>query len=357
MAILPEKLNPTIDAINATWEQNQEDSRRAHLGCSLIGEECKRKLWYTFRWVKKQNHNGRLLRLFQFGHDYEAELVRNLRKVGITVFDVDSKTGKQFQVSWVGGHLGGSADGIADGILEAPKTTHLLEFKTSADKQFTSLVKEGVEKNKPLHYAQMQMYMHGLELTRAFYLVINKNTHELYSERIKYDKECALNIIEKGEYIINSQTPPERMTDKADFYLCKWCDYSELCHYDDVAEKNCRTCIHATPETDGKARWSCGLYQIDIPVANQRTGCKEHLLIPDLIPYAKQIDAGIEQLSGQQFIKYSYDDKTFINCSAVKAIDDIPCYQSQELAVIDKNMICDTGLKALRDSFLAEVVG
>ena len=45
------------------------------------------------------------------------------------------------------------------GIPEAPKTWHVLEFKTHNSKSFAKLEKEGVQKSNPMHYAQMQVYM------------------------------------------------------------------------------------------------------------------------------------------------------------------------------------------------------
>src|SRR4051812_24091994 len=44
---------------------------RSHLGASSIGEECWRKLWYTFHWVKLQQAEGRMRRLWNRGHREE----------------------------------------------------------------------------------------------------------------------------------------------------------------------------------------------------------------------------------------------------------------------------------------------
>ena len=44
----------------------------------------------------------------------------------------------------------------------------------------------------------MQIYMHLLGLKRALYLAKNKNTDELYSERIKYDKAEAERLLLKA---------------------------------------------------------------------------------------------------------------------------------------------------------------
>lgn len=42
--------------------------------------------------------------------------------------------------------------------------------------------------------------------------------------------------------------------------------------------------MHATPELDGDARWSCAFHKRDLTVAEQRKGCGEHVYIPQLVP-------------------------------------------------------------------------
>ena len=167
MAELPETPTPTLTAIYADYEARQGNGFRDHLGASIIGKSCARALWYDFRWVTPARHSGRLLRLFETGQLEEDRLVRNLRATGATVLEVDPETGRQFRVEAHGGHFGGSLDGVAIGILEAPKTWHVLEFKTHGVKSFNELTAKGVVLAKPQHAAQMQIYMHLTGITRA----------------------------------------------------------------------------------------------------------------------------------------------------------------------------------------------
>ncbi len=139
MADLPAPPTPTLTAIYASYEARQGDGFRDHLGASIIGKSCARALWYDFRWVTPSRHSGRLLRLFETGQLEEDRLVRNLRATGATVLEVDPETGRQFRVEAHGGHFGGSLDGVALGLLEAPKTWHVLEFKTHSAKSFAEL--------------------------------------------------------------------------------------------------------------------------------------------------------------------------------------------------------------------------
>src|SRR5438094_7242889 len=100
----------TIKAIYGWHEKNAEDWRRDHLGASLLGNECERALWYSWRWCSPPDHDGRLLRLFETGKLEETRFVRELRGIGATVLDLDPHTGKQWvlKAPGLGGHVGGS---------------------------------------------------------------------------------------------------------------------------------------------------------------------------------------------------------------------------------------------------------
>src|SRR4051812_24610087 len=121
MAPLPPPSMPTVGAIYATYERSAWEKGREHLGASIIGHECERYLWLTFRWAVRVQYAGQLLRLFETGQLEEARLVKNLRDAGVTVFEVDPDTGRQWAIRAVDGHFGGSADGIGIGFLEAPR--------------------------------------------------------------------------------------------------------------------------------------------------------------------------------------------------------------------------------------------
>ena len=139
MAALPPPPAATVAAIYAAYEATRGDGFRDHLGASLIGKPCERALWYDFRWITPATFPGRILRLFETGQLEEARLVRNLRATGATVLDVDPETGRQFRVEAVGGHFGGSLDAVAIGLIEAPKTWHVVEFKTHSARSFHEL--------------------------------------------------------------------------------------------------------------------------------------------------------------------------------------------------------------------------
>ena len=231
MAELPAKPTTTIDAIWASYEAKQDSGFRDHLGASGIGAECSRAIWYSWRWATRARFTGRLLRLFQTGHLAEERFAIDLRSAGIQVMTVDPDTGKQWLCRDESGHFGGSADGVGVGFPEAPKAWHVTEFKTHSAKSFASLTKDGVEKSKPQHFTQMQIYMHLLGIERAAYLAVNKDTDDLYFERVRYDAEAALRLVAKAHRIIASENPPERISADPTWFQCKFCQHHAVCRH------------------------------------------------------------------------------------------------------------------------------
>ena len=288
MAELPAITSLTREAIFAGYEADASDGFRSHLGASLIGKACERALWYDFRWITKARFEGRVLRLFETGNREEERLVRNLRRTGATVLEVDPETGRQFRVQAHGGHFGGSLDGVAIHLLEAPKAWHVLEFKTHSNKSFTDLVAKKVRESKPQHFAQMQIYMHLMGMNRAMYLAVNKDTDDLYVQRVEADVAYTEQLLEKARRIIFAPTPLPRISEEPSWYQCRLCDHADVCHGPRAAEINCRTCLHSTPVEGG---WHCDRHQKPLSEVDQRTGCEQHLYLPPLVP-AAQVDAG-----------------------------------------------------------------
>lgn len=295
MAELPIVVSPTREAIFAAYEADAHQGFRLHLGASLIGKPCDRSLWYDFRWTTAAAHPGRLLRLFETGQLEEARIVRNLRRIGATVLEVDPETGRQWRVEAHGGHFGGSLDAVALNLPEAPRTWHALEFKTHAAKGFVALVAQGVRLAKPQHFAQMQIYLRLTGIIRAMYLAVNKNNDDLYVERVEIDADYADRLLARAGRIIFAARPLERISEDPAWYECRMCDHAEVCRGQAAAAVNCRTCLSSTPIEGG---WWCERHERTLSEADQRAGCDQHLYLPDLVP-EEQIDAGTDWVSYQ----------------------------------------------------------
>lgn len=301
MVLIPPR-DTTITRIYSKYSDKQKvDPKRLHLGASEIGRECERQIWYSFRWVKETEFPGQILRLFDTGKLEENRIVSDLNSIGVDVRPFDLKTGRQYRMDLFGGHFGGSLDGLCLGLVEAPKTWHVLEMKTHNDKSFKTLIDKGVKEAKPEHWMQMQSYMgmsHEQPLdgfppfTRSFYFAVNKNTDELYTERVEYEGEAYLRIKEKARRIIFASTPLPKISEKPSFFQCKFCLFNKICHASapneiEIPQKNCRTCVHSTAYDDGT--WRCEKWNQVLGLKEQIAGCEKHLYIPNLLPY-KQTD-------------------------------------------------------------------
>lgn len=300
MVKIPPMFMATVEAIYSAYEDGRNEGFREHLGASLIGKSCERALWYDFRWVTAAQHSGRILRLFQTGHLEEERLVRDLRASGATVLEVDPETGRQFKVEALSGHFGGSLDGLAVGLRESPRTWHVLEFKTHSAKSYAQLVAKGVTASKPQHAAQMQIYMHLMGLTRAFYLAVCKDTDALYAERVEADPAEAERLLAKASRIIDAARPPSRISEDPAWFECRMCSHRAVCHEGAMAAVNCRTCLHSTPVEGG---WHCARHDRMRDYGQQLNGCRDHLFIPDLVN-GEVIDAT------ENFVVYRMKDGT-----------------------------------------------
>jgi len=284
----------TADALHAAYEQraasaapgSDNDWRRDHLGASIIGHKCDRYLWQSFRWAADPKHTGKMLRLFDRGSREEAWIVDDLRAAGITVLDRDPNTCEQFRVS-LAPHVGGGLDGIVSGLIESDGD-HVLEVKTHNAKSFGRLQEKRVKSAKPEHWAQMQAYMLGRGIERAFYIAVCKDNDEIYTEIVKLDRKTAESIVERARGVVESNVPAVRMDRESPpcVYVSqdgkRWpCQFFDLCHGTKMPERNCRTCLSSTPREDGT--WFCEHRDEVLDGLAQRRGCADHLTIPQMV--------------------------------------------------------------------------
>ena len=350
MALLPEKpQSPTVTAIYA-WHAGKLSPPRAYLGGSVIGKECERALWYGFRWAYGgEQFDGRMIRLFERGQREEAVFVQELRAIGCEVYDIDPATGEQFRFKSCGGHVAGGLDGVVKGVPEAPRAYHVLECKTLNSKSFATLQRDGVQKAKPEHYAQMTLYMRWSQLDRALYLAVNKDTDELYAERVHLDATFADALEAKAERVVFAQEPPARLSEDAAFFKCKFCPAAAVCHGVALPAVSCRTCLHATPEREGDGRWTCAKWGADIPLDAQRRGCGEHLYIPALL---KRWGEATDASEAEGWVEYTAADG-FVFRNGKRGPG---CYESTELAASTPALLRDEATTTLRDAFDGRIV-
>lgn len=308
MVAVPERDTATVEAVYAALVEAADDGHRPHLGASLIGRECARDIWYVWRWATGGVQDGRVLRLFRHGQDEERRLAEDLRRAGVTVVD-RTEDGRQWSFSDLGGHFGGSMDGAVLGLLEAPKAWHVWECKTANTRSFAAIRKNGVEKEKPEHWVQMQCYMHWSGMERAYYTVVNKDSDEIYAERVRYDRSAALAAIDRARGIIESREPPPYINERPEYYLCKSCQHRGVCREGFPPLTHCRTCAFSEARLDGDGRWHCALQHKNLSLDEQRAGCAQYRVISG--PEAREQE-DVEKLMavfGARTIESTVDDE------------------------------------------------
>ena len=275
-----------LEEIDEYCVRTYDGGHRSHLGASLIGRECKRYLWYVFRWCLHEKTTGRQQRLFNRGHREEARFVEWLEGIGFKVWfenrdEAPNEKGEypQYRISDVMGHFGGSLDGIAVlperyGIEEPV----LLEFKTNGTGAgFNKLADDGMPIAKPEHFAQTSTYGKKYNFRYCVYLNINKNDDSLHVEVVKLNHGLGEQMIMKAEQIILSQTPPARLSDNPTFHKCGYCHLKDVCHKGAVVEVNCRSCAFARPVEN--AEWFCEVHNGNIPKEFIPTACPSYKAI------------------------------------------------------------------------------
>lgn len=236
------------------FDGEEHDDFRSHLGASSIGKDCPRALWYGFRWSKVHKHIGRTILLFNRGHLEEPRFVSLLEMIGCKVWQVDKK-GNQYRTSWHGGHYGSAIDAVVANCPDMPGVPVMGEFKTSNTKGFKEMVKSGVRESKPVHYVQMQQYMKYYKMQWTLYMMVCKETDELYCEMVEFEEYVADQFIDRASNIIFSTHPPRPIATSPGSWNCKFCDEKEVCHNGETPARNCRTCRFSRPEPDGT--WKC----------------------------------------------------------------------------------------------------
>lgn len=343
-------LNTTCRAID---EAMQAEPPRPHLGMSQIGKQDARMLWFKFRWSLPEEISPQLQRIFRLGHILEDEVIALLKKIpGIELHTHDPSTGKQFNFSFCDGHFGGSMDACAIGIPEAPKSWHVVEIKSVADKRFKELQKQGVEKWSPEYYAQMQCYMGASGMERALFVAYNKNDSTIHCERIERKPMLFDGYMILAERIIQSTTPPPSIWQGPDDVEAKKHGAVHPVYWGtQLPTPNCRNCRFSKPISQG--RWWCDSLESAITIDRQREGCHRHNFIPELVP-AQYVEAYSD------CVEYLFGDVRFWNADANSAGVEADVYSSRELAHLSVGgfkQLEDQAFKSIRETFEGQVVG
>lgn len=242
-----------------------KDQTHRHISSisASMWSECDRRMWLTLRRASQRWVEPQTLRTFNIGHALEECMVDWLQATGAKVGMREAALKNTYGTSL--GHI--------DGIAVMPDSDFmLLEMKTANNRRFKDWLKTGVPDN---YFAQVQLYMHhsaqlsakGNQLTKALFLVVDKDTSELHTEVVHYERSYAGLQTERVEGIIASDAYPAPTRS----YKCRFCDHRPVCDGEILPEIDCRTCAHVSV-VDGK---------FECPHGN--APCEKHIMHPQLM--------------------------------------------------------------------------
>lgn len=232
MVQVPERQDPTLDAVNKALEAEQKLYTSKNIGFGEIGHDCSRYLWYKINSYETEVFSASTIRIFNSGHSAESRMAGELRKVeGVTLYTNDpERENKQYKFDFLDGRLTGRLDGVILGLIQAPKTPHVWEHKETNDKKFKELQKTGSLKGWDEKYnAQAHLGMFASELDRHYLTCSTGGLRDVTSVRTELNKDYARGLIDKAERIINAKQPPERIGGPT-WYACKFCRFYNKCH-------------------------------------------------------------------------------------------------------------------------------
>jgi CRISPR/Cas system-associated exonuclease Cas4 (RecB family) len=250
-----------IKAIDLGTENGSETERRCYIGASNVGHPCRAYLQFSLRGYPQKKVPPAVKRIFEIGHIIEDLVVRDLKKGGAIVYEVDPKTKAQFEYTSFGGHLRGHADGIISIDNDKP-VAEILEIKSMNDKKWMTFRDRGIYKSHPIYYYQMQLLM-GLSGAKGAWLVAyNKNNSTYHAEHVPYNHNDYVFLIYKVMSVVRDLSAKKISSDPRNFH-CRYCNYRPHCWPEGEVSLplpvECRTCKHSKPV--GKRKWFCTLHK------------------------------------------------------------------------------------------------
>ena len=192
---------------------------RDYIGASSIGSDCIRQIWYEFQGAKSSPIPNKIRRTWEIGNRLEGMIIQLLRDAGLDVNESQTEY-QHAEMPYFRGHC--------DGVIV--NYNALLEIKTAKHSSFSVFVKKGVKKWFPKYYAQMQAYMGMSGIHKAYMLVLNKDTSELWDELVQFDPETYQRLSEVAQLVYETPIPPPRISGSPIWFQCKMCRFNKECH-------------------------------------------------------------------------------------------------------------------------------
>lgn len=242
---------------------------------SSAGHECKRKLFFLFNgcfYEQRKMDPSRVL-MIKEGVRLEEDLIADIER--IIFMEQWPKTQKEFKIP--------SSDflsaGKTDFFLDDENT--IIEIKTMSRNSFNQLKKKGLKEYSNKYYTQVQIYLNELFSQRGeangILIALNRDTFELYEENILYDQEYAIEAINTVKNISLSDDIPMRLSEDSKYYICRMCEYKDLCHGEKLPTPRCGSCLNVN-----RTLKKCTLNKVR-DFALYGKNCSSHIYNPDFL--------------------------------------------------------------------------
>lgn len=243
-----------LPQMHDAYKADKVGGLRDHLGASVIGDPCLRKIWLSYRGCGQSNIDARMIRLFNRGHLEEARFHAMLQASGIKTFW--EYNGRQY--GYKQGMFAGSIDGLALNVPECPNELVMLEFKTMNDSRFKQFVSTGMTFFKGYeNQCKVNMYCmckyqadvlkelcpDNPVIWNTLFVAVNKNTDEVHAVLIHRDDDWVEKYLDKRiNATLNNEQVPAGLHEKVTYMECKCCNLKKYCFEQKELPHNCRTC-------------------------------------------------------------------------------------------------------------------
>lgn len=198
---------------------------------SAIGDDCERRLVYErVNWREKARHDVGLEYIFEVGRLLEKPVMDMMHAAGFEII----RQQEPFEYKSNGEIL---LTGHIDGILvDRNGVEYVAEVKSMHPNIWDGVNSEEELNKKPWtrkYIPQLHVYMLGLEIPRAVWILINKSSGRIKQVNTELDYSICEDVLSKCKRInghVNGGTLPERLEptpENAD--ICEKCLFKALC--------------------------------------------------------------------------------------------------------------------------------
>jgi CRISPR/Cas system-associated exonuclease Cas4 (RecB family) len=186
---------------------------------------CLRKVWYSYKYPSEIDPE--LRKVFKIGdiiHDFIVEVLRSEKNPEIKLLSSELPF-----VEKIGDFL---VSGRIDDVIkvESNGKVYIVEVKSAKS---LDLINEAKENN----VMQLQLYMHFTGVHDGVLLYVDKTNLKSKAFEIKYDESKAMEALNRfrklHKHLVENTLPePEAKLNSKMSWMCKYCEYKDMCDKD-----------------------------------------------------------------------------------------------------------------------------